>query len=67
MPFAPLPPARSRQPFVSSQTKNEPPEPGVTLVIHCGRLQNEDEYLADGWDFIFKKDTHFQDRLGTDQ
>lgn len=59
MPFSPLPPARNRRPFVVPQAKTEPPEPGETFVVHCGRLQNEDEYLAEGWDFVLKKGYSF--------
>lgn len=53
--LAPLPSYRDRRPGMLAAHTGKPSQPGETLAINCGNTALEDVYLADGWDFIFKK------------
>jgi hypothetical protein len=57
--FGPLPPARDRRPKMLAATPPNPHEPNETLVLNCGTV-NEDVFLAEGWDYAFKKGYQFQ-------
>lgn len=58
--FPPLPPARERRPAAVSVPTGKKPVEGETLVINCGNMANEDEFLADGWDFVLRRGYSFQ-------
>jgi len=53
-PFAPLPPCRERRPllFPSAQKYLDA---GETLVLRCGSRDGDEEFVAPGWDFVFRK------------
>ena len=56
--WKPLPAARDRRPtFFIQPTQHRQ---GETVVLNCGKLQGEDEYFADGWDFAFKRGYSYQ-------
>jgi hypothetical protein len=53
-PFGALPSARDRRPvfFPPAGVARDPNE---TLSLHCGRLDGDEEFAADGWDFVFRR------------
>ncbi len=55
--FAPMP--KSRRPSKLTPVEGAH-EPGETLVLMCGKMGGEDQYLADGWDFAFKNGYGFE-------
>ena len=50
--FAPLLPASKRAPNLAQKP---PSEPGETLALTCGSTNGDVGFLADGWDFQFKR------------
>ncbi len=56
-PIAPLPRAHERRPaFGGAPTDTSKYQAsGETVVIHCGKAENDIEYLKDGWDFTLKR------------
>lgn len=56
--FRPLPAARNRRPSGLAGTAGSH-EAGETLVLQCGAMNGEDQYLADGWDFVFRNGYSF--------
>ena len=57
--FRSLPIARNRRPSGLAETQGGH-EDGETLVLMCGKMNGEDQYLADGWDFIFRRGYSFE-------
>ena len=57
--FAPLLSARDRQPKIPSPATQKYQDTGETLVLNCGSTAGDEEFLADGWDFVFKKGYSF--------
>ena len=57
--FRPLPYARYRRPsgLVGASGSHED---GETVVIQCGAMSGEDQYLADGWDYVFRNGYSFE-------
>jgi len=55
--FAPLPPSRERGPLLlaAAAPAKGYSDAGETLVLHCGRADGDDEFLAPGWDFTFRR------------
>jgi hypothetical protein len=62
--FTALPSARNRRPSGLQVTEGSHEE-GETLVIQCGATVGEDQYLADGWDFVFGRGYSFDGPLWT--
>ena len=58
-PMPPLPPSQDRRPaFVSDLKPVDPAKyraAGETVVLNCGKQQNDVEFLEDGWDFVLRK------------
>lgn len=58
--FAVIPNTHDREPvFVPKQQMSLPDEKGLTLSLQCGEPNNEVQYLADGWDFVFRNGYSF--------
>lgn len=53
--FAPLPSSRERRPFAFSPSPQKYREGGETIVLHCGRADGDEEFVAEGWDFVLRK------------
>lgn len=58
-PFAQIASARDRAPAMLTATVQKPHEPSETLALACGRPEGDVEYLAEGWDFVFKRGYSF--------
>ena len=62
--FAALPPSRQRRPAFYPPTDSEAAqrhrEAGETVVLYCGRMPAEEEFLEQGWDFTFRRGYAFQ-------
>jgi len=58
-PFAPLLPARARAPANLEKPSQANREQGETLSLRCGSPDGDIEFLADGWDFVFRKGYSF--------
>jgi len=54
-PFSPLPPARSRRPTLFQSSARKLHDPAEALSLTCGSPAGDEEFLKEGWDFIFKK------------
>jgi len=53
--FAPLLPASKRAPDLYSASAKPHLDANETLVLNCGSGKGDVEFLADGWDFAFKR------------
>jgi hypothetical protein len=58
-PWKALPSARDRRP-TSFDVSSGQHESGESVVLNCGRMPGEDQYLADGWDFALKRGYAYQ-------
>jgi hypothetical protein len=59
--FPPLPPARERRPaLLAAGPVRKPADPHLVLSLNCGSAAGDEEYLKDGWDFVFKKGYSFE-------
>jgi len=56
-PIAPLPRAHERKPAFGGAPVDAAKyqAAGETVVINCGKTENDIEYLKDGWDFMLKR------------
>jgi len=52
---APLPWCRERRPLLFPASAQKYRDARQTLVLHCGRTDGDEEFVEDGWDFIFRK------------
>lgn len=57
--FQALPKSRDRRPSGLAVGEGAH-DPGETVVLMCGKTNGEDQYLADGWDFVFGKGYSFE-------
>lgn len=58
-PFEPMPPAAERRPLFISEQAKAPLDAEDALELRCGSPDGDTQYLADGWDFEFKKGYSF--------
>ena len=54
-PFPALPPRPERRPAPGAVEAKKYRDAGETLVLRCGSPKGDEEFLEEGWDFVFKK------------
>ena len=58
-PFPPLPPAGDRAPANLAKPSQANRDQGEVLSLRCGSPDGDVEFLADGWDFVFRNGYSF--------
>ena len=53
--FTPLLSRRERQPTFPNPSAQKYRDAGETVVLNCGKMSGDEEFIENGWDFVFRK------------